>query len=73
MRKTDKIIQRDEWEGKDVEKVEWVPEFWNSKSIIIGTFKLSKKLTDLIHYVKPASTVLLRKIEEELEVIKKSE
>jgi hypothetical protein len=27
----------------------------------------------LIHYVKPASTLLLRKIGDELEVIKKSE
>jgi hypothetical protein len=34
---------------------------------------LIKKLTDLIHYVKPASTLMLKKIDEDLEVIKKCE
>ena len=73
MRTTDEIIQWNDREGKEFKEKERVPEFLNRQSFIISTFKLSKKLTDLIHYVKPASTVLLRKIDEDLEVIKKSE
>lgn len=36
-------------------------------------FQFTQKLTDLIHYVRPASTLLLKTIDEDLEVIKKSE
>ena len=31
-----------------------------------------KKLTDLIHYVKPASTLMVKKIDEDLDIIRVS-